>query len=347
MDEKTLNIEVSRLIDSSFSKVLLQIREGAFHSRKPFLLRSPSEKTPENIKKKLYYAKLWPSIDKNRSLRSENQLKRAQSTQNFLDFYRKYLHSQPLFLKHAEAFRLAEKASFDSKKERILSEIREIHKPHDKNELKLHIISYSRLKREAENRRIEKTDELYRSFKVNSLEGHYWRGESHKRLKQEISLQKSMFLEEKTQKKHQVKNSENLTKTTGKPPKNIRELGLNYLDFSKRYGQNRPLKTRHKSLDPLIAKPHIYKNYLCELRKKSPNNLRKGVFEAWKEDFRNKNMGNRDRYLAVLNKTEALDLQAVRLGQRVRLFEDSEARRRLNEVLVHSIEAKIAILKEL
>ena len=347
MDEKTLNIEVRNLIDSSFSKILVLIRKGAFHSPNPRLLLPISEKTPENIKKKLYYARLWPEIDKNRSLRSENQEKRAQSTQNFLDFYRKYLHSQPLFLRQAEAFRVAEKALYNSKKDRILSEIREIHRPHDKNELKMHIISYSRLKREAESRRIEKHDELYRSFKGNKVEGQYWQGESHRRVKQEILLQKSMFLEEKMRKKEKNKKSEKIEKTTGETRKNIRELGLNYLDFSKKYCQNRPLKTRHKSLDPLIAKPHIYKNYLCELRKKSPNYNRKGVFEAWKGDFRNKSMGTRDRYLAVLNKTEVLDLQALRLGQRVRLFEDSEARRRLNEVLVNSIEAKIAILKEL
>lgn len=344
MDEKTLNIEVRRIIDSSFSKVLVQIREGGFQSPKRRLLRAKSEKTIENIKKKLYYARLWPEIDKNRSLRSENQLKRAKSTQNFLDFYRKYLHSKPLFLRQAEAFRLAEKASFESKKEGILSQIREIHRPHDKNELKMHIISYSRLKKEAENRRNEKHDELYRSFKVNSSEGRYWQGESHRRVKEEISLKKSMFLEEKTQKKH---GGEKIEKTTGKNRKNIRELGLNYLDFSKRYAQNRPLKTKNKSLDPLIAKPHIYKNYLCELRKKAPNFDREGLFEAWKGDFRNKDMGARDRYLAVLNKTEALDSQAGMLGLRVRLFEDSEARRRLNEVLLNSVEAKIAILKEL
>jgi len=355
MDEKVLNIEVSKLIDNSFKKVIEMVKNGDFHKKKKRILgqkliEKPSEKNP--LRKKLYYARLWPEIDKNTTLRSENQEKRAKSTEIFRNFYREYLKEKPLFIRKTEVFRLKEKIRSEREKTQIFRELKEFYKPHDLLEFKKHSDKYKSIIKENQEKRKEKIQEIKKSFRLFSSEKH-WKGEFHKMVKAEILkvkvLREKSEISIKTMKKN-TSMDEKRTKTQEKS----RDLGLKYLDFTKKFAREKPKKTKNKSADILdkIQKPPpiIYKNYLSELRKskKIYNKKIMPYYERWKSDFNDISLKSSEKYSKVLNKAEFLDNQAILFEKHIKYYtEDFESREKLNEILINSISAKISILRDL
>lgn len=360
--------EIKKILDKSFQKILNEIKQGKIPlnsqkisklsqtkqeieeirrkkseiEEKRNFLENEKQIHMESEKKRKYYENLFSQIERNKNFRIMSQEKRAFSQQSFNRFYKNYVESKPLYKIKEEEYLANKNKHFQEKKSRIFKDLKEFYKPHDKSFFDTHRENYKKLKKESAE--IRKRKIIARSLDFKNNKTKFWRGNCHKNIENEIIMQKKTKFPKI--KENSQKNSPQLLKIQI----NQKNIGLDYLDFSKKKGKkHRSNSESHlfaQNNEEIIKMPKInYKNYLKDLPKNSANHP---LYSSWKKDLKDSSLKYLQKYDRILTKAEVLDAKAA-LHEKYLKFcgENFETRTKLNEILFNSISAKISILKDI